>query len=133
MPDRSTMQDALLMAQLAIGGQGVAGAVLQRSIPELETIVVDLKALQARRDRLVEALSSFGYEVHVPDGTFYLLPASPIGDDQAFVERLAREKVFVLPGHLVEMPGRFRISVTGNDDMVERAIAVFERAAHHPG
>ena len=133
MPDRSTMQDALMMAQLAIGGQGVAGAVLQRSIQELETIVVDLKALQARRDRLVEALSSFGYEVHVPDGTFYLLPTSPIEDDQAFVERLAREKIFVLPGHLVEMPGRFRISVTGNDDMVERAIAVFERAAHHPG
>jgi hypothetical protein len=27
------------------------------------------------------------------------------------------------------MPGRFRISVTGNDDMVERALPVFERAA----
>jgi hypothetical protein len=27
------------------------------------------------------------------------------------------------------MPGWFRISITGNDDMVERALPVFERAA----
>jgi hypothetical protein len=30
------------------------------------------------------------------------------------------------------MPGRFRISVTGNDEMVDRAIPVFERAARDP-
>jgi aspartate aminotransferase len=112
-----------------IGGHGVAGSVLQRAIPELEHLSVDVKALQHRRDRLVDALSSFGYDVRSPEGTFYLLPTSPIADDQAFVERLAREKVYVLPGHLVEMPGRFRISVTGNDEMVERSIPIFEAAA----
>jgi aspartate aminotransferase len=129
MPDRSPVHRAMTLAQLAIGGNGVAGAVLQRSIPELEALTVDLKALQARRDRLVDALSSAGYEVHRPEGTFYLLPTSPTPDDQAFVERLEREKVYVLPGHLVEMPGRFRISVTATDEMVERAIPIFEAAA----
>jgi hypothetical protein len=29
----------------------------------------------------------------------------------------------------VEMPGRFRISVTGNDEMVNRSLPIFERAA----
>ena len=129
MPDRPAMHRAMSLAQLAIGGNGIPGAVLQRSIPELEHLTVDLKALQRRRDRLIEALSSSGYEVHPPDGTFYLLPTSPIPDDQAFTDRLARDKVYVLPGHLVETPGRFRISVTGNDDMVERAIPIFEAAA----
>ena len=47
----------------------------------------------------------------------------------AFVERLASDKVYVLPGAVVEMPGRFRISITGNDEMVERALPIFERAA----
>jgi aspartate aminotransferase len=129
MPERRRMHEALLLAQLALGGQGVPGAVLQRSIPELETMSVDIKALQDRRDRFVDALTSFGYEVHPPEGTFYLLPTSPDPDDEAFTERLAREKVYVLPGHLVEMPGRFRISVTGNDEMTERAIPIFEAAA----
>jgi aspartate aminotransferase len=132
MPDRSAVHDAMLLAQLTFGGNGVAGSVLQRAIPELESLTVDIKALQSRRDRLVDALTSFGASVHSPEGTFYLLPTSPITDDDAFVRRLARDNVYVLPGHLVEMPGRFRISVTGNDEMVERAIPVFERAFRDP-
>jgi aspartate aminotransferase len=129
MPERDRMREAMWLAQLTFGGQGVPGAVLQRAIGDLDGLTVDVKALQRRRDRVVDALRSFGYDLHSPEGTFYLLPTSPIEDDVAFTERLAREKVFVLPGSLVEMPGRFRISITGNDDMVERAIPVFEAAA----
>jgi aspartate aminotransferase len=128
MPDRGGMREAMWLAQLTFGGQGVPGAVLQRAIADLDGLTVDVKALQRRRDRLVDALRSFGYELHSPEGTFYLLPTCPVPDDVEFTERLAKEKVFVLPGSLVEMPGRFRISITGTDDMVERAIPVFEAA-----
>jgi aspartate aminotransferase len=129
MPEKDRMREALMLGQLTYGGQGVPGAVLQRAIGDLDGLTVDVKALQRRRDRFVEALRSFGYELHSPEGTFYLLPTCPMPDDVEFSERLAREKVFILPGSLVEMPGRFRISITGNDDMVERAIPVFEAAA----
>jgi aspartate aminotransferase len=129
MPGREELRQPMFLAQLAIAGHGAPNAVLQRALPELEPITVDVKALQRRRDRLVDALRSFGYDVHSPEGTFYLLPSSPDPDDVAFTERLAREKVYVLPGSLVEMPGRFRISITGNDDMVERSLPVFEAAA----
>jgi aspartate aminotransferase len=129
MPDRQPMREALMLAQLTYGGHGAPSNVLQRAFADLEQMSVDVKALQRRRDRMVEALRSFGYDLHSPEGTFYLLPTSPDPDDVAFVERLAEDKVFVLPGAVVEMPGRFRISITGNDDMVERALPVFERAA----
>jgi aspartate aminotransferase len=129
MPDREPMREALMLAQLTYGGHGAANNVMQRAMADLEQMSVDVKALQRRRDRMVEALRSFGYDLHSPEGTFYLLPTSPDPDDVAFVERLARDKVFVLPGTVVEMPGRFRISITGNDDMVERSLPVFERAA----
>jgi aspartate aminotransferase len=129
MPEKDRMREALMLGQLTYGGQGVPGAVLQRAIGDLDGLTVDVKALQRRRDRFVEALRSFGYELHSPEGTFYLLPTCPMPDDVEFSERLAKEKVFILPGSLVEMPGRFRISITGNDDMVERAIPVFEAAA----
>jgi aspartate aminotransferase len=130
MPDRGDMRNAMMLAQLTYGGQAVPGAILQRAIADLEGLTVDVKALQRRRDRVVDALRSFGYELHSPEGTFYLLPTSPDPDDVAFTERLAKEKVFVLPGEVVEMPGRFRISITGNDEMVERALPVLEAAAH---
>jgi len=133
MPDRETMRTALMVAQLSIGGNGVPNAVLQRALADLEALSVDVKALQRRRDRVLEALRAAGYDVHTPEGTFYLLPRSPIEDDMAFTEQVAKDKVFVLPGTLVEMPGWFRISVTGNDEMVERALPVFERAAKAAG
>jgi len=69
-----------------------------------------------------------GYETVTPEGTFYILVRSPLSDDLAFTRRLAAENVFVLPGRLFELPGWFRISLTGNDDMVDRALPGFERA-----
>jgi aspartate aminotransferase len=85
------------------------------------------------RDWLVSALQGSGYDAHAPEGTFYLLPRSPIADDVAFTDLLAAEGVYCLPGKVVEMPGYFRISLTANDKMVEQAIpkfgAVFARAS----
>jgi aspartate aminotransferase len=130
MPDREQVRNALMMGQLAFGGNGVPNAVMQRAIVDFETMSIDMKALEARRDRMVEGLRSSGYDLHSPEGTFYLLPRSPIEDDVAFTDRLARDKVYVLPGAVVEMPGRFRISLTGDDEMVDRALPIFETAFH---
>ena len=130
MPDREQVRNALMMGQLAFGGNGVPNAVMQRAMVDFETISIDMKALEARRDRMVDGLRSSGYDLHSPEGTFYLLPRSPIEDDVAFTNRLARDKVYVLPGAVVEMPGRFRISLTGNDEMVDRALPIFETAFH---
>ena len=75
----------------ATGGTARPNNVLQRAIgrPRAD-LSVDVKALQRRRDRVVEALRSYGYDLHSPEGTFYLLPTSPDPDDVAFVERLGR-------------------------------------------
>jgi len=129
MTERGRMREALGLGQLTYGGHAAPSNVLQRAMADLEQMSVDVKALQRRRDRMVDALRSSGYDLHSPGGTFYLLPTSPDPDDVAFVERLASDKVYVLPGAVVEMPGRFRISITGNDEMVERALPIFERAA----
>jgi aspartate aminotransferase len=129
MPEPEEVRVGLMVGQLAFGGQGVPSAVMQRAIGDLERLSVDVKHLEARRDRMVDGLRDVGYDVHSPEGTFYLLPRSPVRDDQAFVERLAAEKVFVLPGTIVEMPGRFRISITANDEMVDRALPIFAKLA----
>jgi aspartate aminotransferase len=71
-----------------------------------------------------------GYEVVRPEGTFYVMVRSPIADDLDYMHRLADESVFVLPGRMFELPGWFRISLTANDEMVDRALGGFERALH---
>jgi aspartate aminotransferase len=135
MPDRERIRRALLA--VAFGhGDLPPDAVMQYALPEIETLSIDLGHLQRKRDRLVAALRDLGYEVHVPEGTFYLLPRTPIEDDVAFTEALARRDVFVLPGTAMEMPGYIRLSLTATDAMIDRALPVFAAAiadaAHSP-
>ena len=74
------------------------------------------------------ALREMGYEASLPEGTFYSMIRSPIPDDVEFASRLRRNGVLVLPGTVVEVPGWFGISLTANDEMVERGIKGFRRA-----
>ena len=127
IPDK----DELRMAIMAVGaatGNWLPDAIMQYALPEIEAMSMDIARLQSKRDRMVAALKEYGYELHVPEATFYLLVKSPISDDVEFTRRLRRDKVLVLPGQAFEMPGYFRISLTATDDMVDRALPVFARA-----
>lgn len=127
MPHRDDLRPAISGLQVAMGWI-YPNALLQHALPELEKFSIDVGQLQRRRDRLVDALGGMGYRVHPPEGTFYLYVTSPIADDEAFTARLAARDVFVLPGALFETPGFFRISLTANEDMIERSLPVFEAA-----
>jgi len=127
MPDREQLRGAIFTAQL-VTGYAFPNAVMQYAIGDLEKLSIDVGLLERRRDRIISALSQMGYDTLKPGGTFYVLVRSPIADDVAFVERLAQENVFVMPGKVFELPEWFRISLTANDDMVERALQGFERA-----
>jgi aspartate aminotransferase len=127
MPDREELRRALLVSQLALG-YTVPNALMQYAMEDLEKASIDIAALQKRRDVIVKALTDMGYETITPEGTFYVMVRSPIADDAEFTKRLADQDVFVLPGRMFELPGWFRISLTANDSMVERALPGFERA-----
>lgn len=127
MSNREALRLAILSAQV-MTGFAFPNALLQHALADLEKLSIDIEHLQHKRDRMVTILRDAGYSVHVPEGTFYLLPKSPIEDDAKFLEMLAKYNVYCLPGSLVEMPGYFRISLTANDDMIEKAAAGFAAA-----
>jgi len=129
--DRAALRGALMMAQLATGWAW-PNAVLQYALGELENVSIDIPRLQRKRDRVVNALKDAGYRLHVPEGTFYLLPHVPWKDHDAFYDHLNERGVLVLPGSTVEMPGTFRISLTANDAMIDRALPVFAAAVREP-
>lgn len=127
MPRGEGMSRAITGLQVAMGWVYPNG-LLQHAIPELEKFSIDIGKLQRRRDRLADALGSMGYRVRRPEGTFYLYIPTPVPDDEAFTASLARRDVFVLPGQLFETPGFFRVSLTANEDMIERSLPAFEEA-----
>jgi aspartate aminotransferase len=130
MPNRAAMRQAIQVMQVA-GGWLFPNAVMQHGIADFERLSIDLAAMQRKRDRMVPALREMGYDVHAPEGTFYLLPRSPWQDDMAFSRELAARKVLVLPGTVLEFPGFFRISLTASEEMIERSLGGFAAALDH--
>jgi aspartate aminotransferase len=127
MPDAPYVAGAIFMSQIATGW-AFPNALLQHAIGDLEKLSIDLSVLERKRDLLASALGRIGYELTLPEGTFYLLVRSPIEDDMKFTELLVKHDVFVLPGMTIELPGWFRVSLTASMDMVERSLQGFEAA-----
>ncbi|MDQ4009741.1 MAG: aminotransferase class I/II-fold pyridoxal phosphate-dependent enzyme [Actinomycetota bacterium] len=124
LPEADVVRRALLNFSFGMAPD----AVMQYALPDIDGLLIDIPAIEHRRDRMVAVLREQGYQVHLPEGAFYLLPRAPLVDDRAFCAFLAEEGVAVLPGHVVELPGYFRISLTATDEMVERSLPVFARA-----
>jgi len=104
-----------------------APALMQRAIPYLLEESVDISLYQKKRDILYNGLSSFGYDIVKPEGTFYLFPKTPIEDDVAFVSALLKEKILAVPGSGFGGPGHFRIAYCVSDEVIEGALPGFEK------
>ncbi|MBI5740771.1 MAG: aminotransferase class I/II-fold pyridoxal phosphate-dependent enzyme [Nitrospirae bacterium] len=127
MPDRGDMRRALYGFQM-LAGWAFPNALLQHALADLDPISIDIGRLQRRRDRLVSALREIGYETNMPEGTFYVIVRSPVAADLAFVKTLSGYNIFCIPGSVMDIPGYFRLSLTANDGMVERALPGFDAA-----
>jgi aspartate aminotransferase len=126
--ERRALREAFFAAQCSLGWS-FPSALMQYAIPDLESLTIDMAALTRRRDRMVGAMSRWGYELIRPEGTFYLFGRVPGGDGGRFFDALADRDVFVMPGSVLDTPQHFRVCLTASDDMVERALPAFQDAA----
>jgi aspartate aminotransferase len=127
LPGADVVREAVDAAQIAAGWM-FPNAVMQYAVADLEALSIDLGELERKRDLMVRELSAAGYELRAPEGTFYLWVRSPDPDDEAFCRLLAEGGVLVMPGTVFEVPGYFRVSLTGTSDMLDRALPGFRTA-----
>lgn len=111
-----------------IAGFATPTALMQRALPRLLALRHDHSWLGTSRSRLLEALRGSGYSATEPDGTMFVYVQTPARyeDDFAFVEDLASHGMLALPAPVFHHQGHFRLSLTGSEEMVSRAIAVLE-------
>jgi len=105
-----------------------APALMQRILPRLQGVKVDVRVYQKKRDLLCAGLSKAGYSFIKPEGAFYLFVKSPIPDDVLFVRELLQENILAVPGTGFGTPGFFRLAYCVDDRVIEGSIAGFERA-----
>jgi aspartate aminotransferase len=104
-----------------------APALMQRLLPAVQGLTVDVEQYRKKRDLFYNGLSQIGYQLIKPEGAFYLFPKSPIPDDAAFVQALQEELILVVPGMGFGAPGHFRIAYCTADAVIEKSLPGFEK------
>jgi aspartate aminotransferase len=126
MRDKDIIMEGLILCNRVIGFVN-APALMQRVIPSLLEISVDVSVYQRKRDILCKGMKEAGYRFFIPDGAFYLFPESPIPDDVEFVRALQEENILTVPGTGFRCPGHFRIAYCVDEMTIERALPGFAR------
>ena len=124
--DQAELMDACVFANRVLGFVSAPG-IVQRVLPLLKGKLSDLSIYTRLRDKMVPPLLEMGYELVPPKGAFYLFPRSPIPDDVAFVKEAQEEGLLLVPGSGFGRPGYFRIALCVEEDVVDRALPVFEK------
>jgi aspartate aminotransferase len=125
--DFQNLVDGAILSNRILGFVN-APALMQRVIARLQGSHVDVELYRRKRDMLCSGLEEIGYRFQKPQGTFYLFPQAPGGDDLEAVRVLQDELVLTVPGKGFGCPGYFRISFCVEDRVIEKAMPGFERA-----
>jgi aspartate aminotransferase len=126
-PGAERVADGAAFASRTLGFVN-APALMQRVTARLQSVTIDLDWYRKRRDRLVSALTAFGYEMAPPGGAFYLFVKAPGGDDISFIQKLKSMRVLVVPGSGFGGPGYFRIAYCVSDATIDGALPFFKNA-----
>jgi len=124
--DKKAIINGLILCNRILGFVN-APALMQRLIPSLLEISVDIDIYQHKRDLLCEGLKDAGYNFIMPAGTFYLFPETPIPDDVEFTRDLQEENILTVPGSGFGAPGYFRIAYCVEDETITKAFPGFAR------
>jgi aspartate aminotransferase len=62
-----------------------------------------------------------GFEVKLPEGTFYIFPKSPIEDDIEFIKVMLQHRIMAVPGAGFGRTGYFRIAYCTDMEVIERS------------
>jgi aspartate aminotransferase len=130
-PDNGSVNEivgALSVANRILGFTN-APSLWQHVIARCLDAVVDLEPLRRNRGRLLDVLKERGFDAPVAEGTFYLFPRTPGGDDEAFVKGAMENLLLLVPGGTFGRPGHFRIAYCVDDHTMALAAERFPEAA----
>jgi aspartate aminotransferase len=123
-PSRRPLAEALAQ-WTRIAGFATPTSLMQLAVPRLLSLRYPQDWLVKWRGRFVEELSAAGYDLAPPDATMFVyVQTPPPYDDFGFVEELAAVGLLVLPAPVFHHRGYFRLSLTGSEPMLERALSI---------
>lgn len=106
-----------------------APSLMQRVAGRCVGQTADLSVYEENMHILYDALTSYGYEIVKPQGTFYMFPKCLTADDKEFCTAAKEYGLVIVPGSNFACPGYFRIAFCVDKDMVMRSLPAFKKLA----
>lgn len=128
MSDIDNIKVALNVANRILGYVN-APSLFQRVIARNLGVTTDMTTYRENRDILYNHLTSLGFEIVKPQGTFYMFPKSLIPDDVAFAEAAKKYNLLIVPGSSFGCPGYFRLSYCISTEKVKNSLQAFTKLA----
>lgn len=108
-------------------GHNCPASLIQLAVADCLYDTSDLSVYEKNAEILYQALSSMGFEIVRPGGTFYMFPKAPEEDAVAFCKRAMKEDLLLVPGDTFGCPGYFRMAYCIETEKVERSLEVFKK------
>ncbi|MBR4675827.1 MAG: pyridoxal phosphate-dependent aminotransferase [Victivallales bacterium] len=129
MPEGSALVAGVTMTNRILGFVN-APCLGQRLMLAALGTQADPSAYISRRKKMAAVLTAANIEFTMPAGTFYFFPKAPNGmNDIDFVNKLAEERILVVPGSGFGFPGYFRIALCVDEKFIDLSAEGFKRAA----
>ena len=87
----------------------------------------DLSVYETNMNLLYDALTSIGFDVVRPGGTFYIFPKALEEDATAFCLKAKEYDLILVPSESFGVPGYFRMAYCIDTEKVKRSIPALER------
>jgi len=119
---------ATMCGQISRGiGHNCPSALMQLAAADCCDLTADLSVYEANMNILYRELTSLGFEIVRPGGTFYMFPKALEEDAVAFSKKAMKHDLILVPGDSFGAPGYFRIAYCVDTAKVERSIDAFRR------
>lgn len=119
-----------MMAQVSrFTGHNCPPSIIQKAAARCLDITSDLGVYQTNMDILYDALTSLGFEVERPGGTFYIFPKALEADANAFCRRARDFDLLLVPSDTFGVEGYVRLAYCIETEKVRRSLPALEKLA----
>ena len=108
-------------------GHNCPASLIQLAVAQCVDMTSDLSVYETNMNILYKELTSLGFEVVKPGGTFYIFPKAPEPDAIAFSEKAKKYDLILVPSDSFGVKGYFRMAYCIDTEKVERSLDALRR------
>ncbi len=108
-------------------GHNCPASLIQLAVAKCMGLTSDLSVYERNMNILYRELTSLGFEVVKPGGTFYIFPKALEDDAIAFSEKAKKHDLILVPSNSFGVDGYFRMAYCIDTEKVERSLEALRK------